>query len=216
MKDAHQPGSFLPLKFSLPSRNILIGIGLMLCGILGLGWYLFSGQEKPERTSCRVMKVYDGDTIACDLNGNGRIDNKAEHIRLLGIDAPETKHSPKNHTGRDRPYAKKATYWMLDHALHQTVYLEFDERRLDRYGRTLAFVFTSPSEKSSLNEQLLAVGYAKTLFIPPNHKYDERLSQVELEAQTQHRGLWGFYPKEVGNRSDPADGSTETAVDQPH
>jgi endonuclease YncB( thermonuclease family) len=68
------------------------------------------------RMACHVLTVYDGDTLGCDLNGNGRIERPQEEVRLLGIDTPEMHYSRKNPTygsanPTDEPYAKEASRW---------------------------------------------------------------------------------------------------------
>ena len=141
------------------------------------------------RTPCVLLKVYDGDTVGCDLNGDHWIDNPGEHIRLLGIDAPEMHYSKKNKTGVDQPFALEATNW-ISRYLRQTLYLEFDTRRIDRYGRLLAFIYTTPKAEVSLNEMLVSDGLAVTMFIPPNHKYDDRLQELSAQACHLHKGLW--------------------------
>jgi micrococcal nuclease len=148
------------------------------------------------RQSCRVLTVYDGDTLGCDLNGNGHVERPGEEIRLLGIDSPEMHYSRKNPTHDadhpvDEPFAPEASRWMEAHTLHKVVYLEFDRRRSDRYNRTLAYVYAGPQEAVSLNEQLLETGYAKTLFLGKNRRHEESFLRVEAEARRAGRGLWG-------------------------
>ena len=159
----------------------------------------------PERTACRVLAVYDGDTLACDLNGNGRIDAPEERIRLLGIDTPETRFSKKfkrrqkKRKGRRKntrntvfgePFSETAWKALQQATDDRTVYLESDRRQYDPYGRRLAFVYTRPDATVSINESLLQQGFATTLFIPPNEHYRDRFEQREAEARQARRGLW--------------------------
>src|SRR6478609_2113898 len=42
-------------------------------------------QDSPlnsERVSCRVLMVFDGDTVGCDINSNGKLNKPEEEIRL--------------------------------------------------------------------------------------------------------------------------------------
>ena len=149
------------------------------------------------RRTCRVLNVYDGDTIGCDLNGDGRIERPEEEVRLLGIDTPERSYSRKNPTygtshPTDEPYAKEASEWMEREVSGKTVYLEYDLRRNDRYGRTLAFVYLSSQAKTSLNLQAIQQGYAKMLFLGKNRLYEEQFLEAEQKAQTGRIGLWGL------------------------
>lgn len=151
--------------------------------------------EQPLREACRVVIVFDGDTLACDLNGNNAVEAPHEYIRLLGIDTPESRFSKRHRdnpekAGRDEPYAREASNFLSKAAINKTVYLEWDRERTDRFGRSLAFVFPAPDAATSLNEALVAEGYAQTLFLPPNEKYKARLEAVEIEARNNQRGLW--------------------------
>lgn len=147
------------------------------------------------RESCRVLTVYDGDTLGCDLNRDGRIERPEEEIRLLGIDSPEMHYSKKNPTHDsahpvDEPYAKGASAWLTHAAQGKTIYLEFDQRRSDKYGRTLAYVYEGAAQKTSLNEQALRGGYAKVLILGRNRRYEDAFMQAESQAREGGRGLW--------------------------
>ena len=157
--------------------------------------------NSPTLTACQVLLVFDGDTFACDLNGNHRIEKPREYIRLLGVDAPETHHSKRyqhdpEKAGKDEPYAQEARAFVEEQTLKQIVYLQFDRQLQDRYGRMLAFVYLSELDAqaqrqyASLNEQLVSRGLAKTLFIPPNRLLKQRMEIAESEARSSHKGLW--------------------------
>ena len=145
---------------------------------------------------CQVLTVYDGDTMGCDLNKDGHIERPDEEVRLLGIDTPEMHYSRKNKTHDtahpfDEPFAKEASQWTESHALNKTVYLEFDQRKTDRYHRLLAFVYTTPQTPVSLNLELLKLGYARLLFLGKNRLHEAEFQAVEDDARTHQRGLWG-------------------------
>lgn len=191
-----------------------IGKSLVALGTCGLAASLYTMYWQPQpdlalRTtegalqSCRVLKIFDGDTLGCDLNGNHRIERPDELVRLIGIDAPEMHYSKKNKTGLDQPYAVEAMRLIETTALRQTVYLESDHRQRDRYGRVLAYIYLTPTDPVTLNERLLSAGYAVLLFIPPNEKYRNRFEEKLAQAQQHHQGLWRtVLPK--SNESAPA------------
>ena len=72
-----------------------------------------------------VQRVVDGDTII--LNGG-------ERVRLLGVDTPESVHPRKP----VEYFALEASAFTKRTAEGKQVWLEFDQTRTDRYGRTLA------------------------------------------------------------------------------
>jgi micrococcal nuclease len=154
-----------------------------------------SAVQPSERTACQVLTVYDGDTLGCDLNKNGHIEKPQEEVRLLGIDTPEMHYSKKNHTygtvhSVDEPFAKEASQWLGKSALHRTVFLEFDERKQDKYHRVLAFVYPSAQAGVSFNERLLRLGYAKLLFLGKNRLHESEFQIAEHDARLSHRALW--------------------------
>ena len=151
------------------------------------------------REACQVLTVYDGDTVGCDSNKDGKIQRPEEEIRLLGIDTPERSYSRKNRSygsanPTDEPYAKESSAWMERRLGGKTAYLEYDVRHHDRYGRTLAFVYTGPTEQTSLNLEAVREGYARKLFLGKNRRYEDAFTQAEQQAREQKRGLWGVAP----------------------
>ncbi len=180
--------------------------GLILLGWLLLCWagFQFSpGFSQPaeenklqtaQRLSCRVFQVFDGDTFSCDLNHDGKIQSPEEHIRLLGINAPEMHFSAKlkRAAGKEVPDwaltedesgAKEALDFLKLQVLHKTVYLQWDKQHQDRYGRSLAFVYLMPSgDGPSLNLQLVEAGLARPLFFPPNFLFKEEIESAYLNA----------------------------------
>ncbi|MCE3236953.1 MAG: nuclease (SNase domain protein) [Vampirovibrio sp.] len=149
-----------------------------------------------QRTACTVLTVYDGDTLGCDMNEDGEIQRPREEVRLLGIDSPEMHYSRKNPTygtahPTDEPFARQASQFLQRQVQGKTVWLEFDLRRHDKYGRSLGHVFAKRGDTLSLNQQELAQGYATTLFIGKNRLYEDEYMNAESKARNAKRGLWG-------------------------
>ncbi len=69
-----------------------------------------------------------------------------------------------------------------------TVRLEFDVQQLDRYGRTLAYVYLEAG--TFVNAWLVENGYAMVMTIPPNVKHQELFLKLQREAREAERGLW--------------------------
>lgn len=179
--------------FSSISRMRALLSACLLTVLLSACGSAQSGEPKTDRTACKVLQVFDGDTLACDLNHNGKINKPREYIRLLGIDAPETRYSRRG-DGEDEPYAVEATDFLAKKTLGKTVYLEWDRERRDPYDRSLAFIHLRPDSTESVNAMLVKRGYASTLFIPPNGKYRDEFETLETQARQQRLGIWNPTP----------------------
>jgi micrococcal nuclease len=106
-----------------------------------------------------VVRVVDGDTIVVDLAG------KIEHIRLLGVDAPEL-HDKFTH--QPSPTGRIAKEFMARLLPPGTVMkLEFDRvsGRRDHFRRLLAYVYLMDGRMANL--EIIRAGYAKTLIRYP-------------------------------------------------
>ncbi len=128
-----------------------------------------------ERASAVVSRVIDGDTVV--------LDNK-EHVRLLGINAPEYELW-KPYV---EPYGKEAAEYLRSRLKGKKVLLEGDQETKDRYGRTLAYVYLS--DGTFVNEELVRGGYAQARYYAPNGKYYAKLKAAQKEARDAERGLW--------------------------
>jgi len=116
----------------------------------------------------RVKEMVDGDTIVLE---------DGTKVRYIGLNTPE----------RDRPFYKEATDANRKLVGGREVRLEFDAVEIDRYGRTLAYVFEG---ETFVNLELLRQGYANAFTVPPNVKYEELFREAEQEAREVGRGLW--------------------------
>ncbi len=122
-----------------------------------------------------VKKVYDGDTI--ELYDGTK-------IRLLGINTPEVQHWDKQaDAGGD-----EAKRWLTQKLKNQKVRLIHDVEKTDKYGRTLAHVFTE--NKDHINRQLVAAGLAEISIYPPNLLFVDELVNAQNEAEQSGRGIW--------------------------
>ena len=130
----------------------------------------------------RVEHVVDGDTIIVNIDG------AETKVRLIGIDTPESvaDESYKENT----PEGDEASEYTTNLLSGNSVYLEYDAETQDAYGRTLCYVFLS-DKKTMVNELILKNGYARTMVIEPNTKYQTRLAAAELAAKQSGEGFWG-------------------------
>lgn len=135
----------------------------------------------PEASTFTVKRVVDGDTIVVEPNTT---------VRLLEIDTPETVH-PQKPVECFGPEASARTKQLL-HA-GETVRLEYERERIDRYGRDLAQVFRQ-SDGLHINASLVQDGYAKVTVYKPNNAYETQFRKLEADARKNHRGIWGSCP----------------------
>lgn len=166
----------------------------------------FQGTKTLNRSSdptagVTVKRVVDGDTVILDDD---------RRLRLIGVDTPETV-KPR---GRVEPWGKEASNFTKKALTGKTAYLEYDEEREDRYGRTLAYLWTEdpakankPKEDILFNYQLVAAGYARERAYNPNTKYQSMLREGEALAMDHLRGLWAVEGKEG-----PAKGNKKSKI----
>jgi micrococcal nuclease len=130
---------------------------------------------KPGYGFYTVKTVYDGDTIMLE---DGR------KIRLLGINTPEVQHLDKlADAGGD-----EAKGWLADKLKNTRVRLEVGVEKTDKYGRTLAHLFTE--KKEHINLQLIAAGLAVVSIYPPNLHYVDELVKAQNQAEQAKLGIW--------------------------
>jgi len=127
-----------------------------------------------------VTKVVDGDTFWAD-DGT----SKGLKIRLIGIDAPESRKTFKKEVGY---FGKEAKTYLTNLLIGKSVRLEYDLNRIDQYGRTLAYVYLK--DGTFVNAELVKNGFAMTLTIPPNVKFADEFVKLQEEARENNRGLW--------------------------
>lgn len=129
-----------------------------------------------------VTRVIDGDTVIVEPERGGTI-----RVRLIGVDTPETvkPNTAPQCFGRE---ASDRTHQLADHA---AVRLEFDPAvdRVDRYGRTLAYVWLP--DNRMLNTELVAGGFAREYdYNQQRYRYRDDFRAAESAAEHAHRGLW--------------------------
>lgn len=139
--------------------------------------------ERPaEATLSHVAYVHDGDTLYLQPDGTT---SRADEItvRLIGIDTPELRPDVECFAieARDR----------LRELLPQgsEVWIMADREKLDQYGRSLLYLWTTSG--ASVNLDLVENGYATALRIAPSDTYWRQFAAAETDAMDARRGLWG-------------------------
>lgn len=142
-------------------------------------------KEKVVLTECIVKHVVDGDTVYVDIGGNEL------KVRLIGIDTPESVHADASKNTKAGELASEHTKSILTEGM--VVYLEYDIDIMDKYDRTLAYVWLSDDTSdllNMLNARILSDGYAIDKVYAPNNKYAKEFSEISAEACSQKKGLW--------------------------
>jgi len=163
---------------SLKLRSLIVAIVVALAGLV----LASSAQAYPTMPQGiqGPYTVVDGDTIHVNVNG------QKLKIRLIGIDTPEVvdPRKPVQCFGREASAQAKTILG------GQSVYLETDPSQdsIDKYGRTLAYVWTELGRLFNLD--MIADGYANeyTYYLP--YRYQQEFKAAENDARTHDRGLW--------------------------
>lgn len=99
----------------------------------------------------KVVRVYDGDTITCDIDLGFFTWIKDQSIRLAGIDTPEIR-------GEERPKGLVSAEWLRERILDKEVILKTYKDSKGKYGRWLADVYL---DDVNMNQALLDEGLAE-------------------------------------------------------
>lgn len=139
-----------------------------------------TGKEVAIFEFMKVTKVVDGDTFWADDGSE-----KGVKIRLIGVDAPETRNTGRKTIGY---YGQQSKEYLTGLIENNKVRLEYDVDKSDQFNRTLAYVYLT--DGTFVNAELIRKGYALVMTIPPNVKYADRFLKLERRARINNRGLW--------------------------
>jgi micrococcal nuclease len=145
-----------------------------------------------------VSRVVDGDTIEVSPTVNG-----IQDVRLIGMDTPET-------YGGTEPLGPEASSFTTNALTGRRVALEFDEERIDSYGRLLAYVWTSGN--AMFNSQLLRRGLAQVATFPPNTEYVSQFESIQQQTRAEGRGIWSLSRAQQCQLADRGNGIGEGAA----
>lgn len=134
--------------------------------------------EVPDGLETTVTRISDGDTLhVADLD---------ERMRLIGVDAPETRHPYRG----VQCFGREATAHLRELVPPGTaVVVDFDVERHDRYGRPLGYLRRA-SDQLFVNLAMVEDGYAQAMTVPPNVRHADRFVAAQGRAREAGRGLW--------------------------
>lgn len=124
-----------------------------------------------------VVRVVDGDTIRL------RIGDRDEPVRYIGVNTPEVHHPTKG----EEPCGREASEVNRRLVTGRHVRFELDVQERDRYGRLLAYVWVG---ETMVNAELVTLGYAQVMTIPPNVRHQQLFLTLQREAREAGRGCW--------------------------
>jgi len=132
--------------------------------------------------TAEIASVTDGDTVVVFMGGT------KEHVRVLGINTPETKYSNR---GAECFGAEASTYAKTLLRVGDTITLTPDPTQdaRDKYNRILAYI-TLPDGRD-LGELMIQRGYARE-YTFKGRTYQKQVLYKELQtkAEGEGMGLW--------------------------
>jgi micrococcal nuclease len=177
---------------ALPRGARLLPLILLVAAIAG------TAGAQPASLEGTVVRIVDGDTI------HVRLADRVEKVRYIGVNTPEVHHPRKG----EEPGGREAAEVNRQLVDNKHVRLELDVQSRDRYGRLLAYVWVAvgaaPPEGAGtaqsrgdqtdkwimINAELVRLGYAQVMTVPPNVRYQELFLKLQRDAREAGRGLW--------------------------
>ena len=110
---------------------------------------------------CKIVDVYDGDTIRGVFEHNGQYNKWT--IRMYGYDSPEMRPS-KSLENRDEIKAKAyiSRDYLRSKILNKTIFLHCLD--FDKYGRVLGNVYIDELGEKSVNDHMVEMNYGYAYF----------------------------------------------------
>lgn len=167
------------IKLHLSLEKVHVTLGRLLAYILISALvFIFcaprSGYASPAyNDNAEVVRVQDGDSIILKIHG------RKEKVRLIGIDAPELKQ---------KPWGNEAKRHLKGLIAGSSIKVETDIVKRDKYGRLLAYLWTSGGR--FINLDMIKGGYAVLYTISPNVRYENKLRDAQTEAREKKIGIW--------------------------
>lgn len=181
-------------KFLNRAKCIATGVLLLVIAFTGCKAFPFNDRVTDEsipEVSAVTFENYDGPyKVDYVIDGDTIIvlrDEKRIHVRLIGIDTPESASHDESENTEYGMIASEYTRSLLEDA---EVYLEYDEEKEDQYGRELAYVYIldDKQELKMVNLMLAEDGYAWPFPYAPNLKYKDQIEEAYKKSES-HRHI---------------------------
>ena len=156
-------------------KTILITGAVLVCLYFAGVFIKHVTQESHfKKFTAKIARVIDGDTVVLD---------DQRHVRLVGIDSPETSHP-------DQPvqkYGEEAKKYLKQRIEGRMCVLEYETtNEKDVYGRTLAMIFL---DGDNINAEMIKQGLAYAYVKDPNSRTKD-FPVLENIAKKFRKGLW--------------------------
>lgn len=173
---------------------------------------LISNGDIPKNvTKATVTRVVDGDTYKLNIDG------KEVTLRALLVDTPESVKP-----GVDpQPFSKEASNFAKEElGAGDTVYVEYDGNKTDKYDRHLGYVWFNCGKHSKwelFNEEIVRDGYARVGYIYDSKKYLNELYEAQDIAKHEKLNIWSIpgYVTSKGYNVDASEEKTSTKNSEP-
>jgi micrococcal nuclease len=153
--------------------------GFLLCILLSTP-LLADCPEFSWHKTVTLKYINDGDTVTLD---NGQL------VRFIGINTPEIDHL---NYSQSEPFALAAKRLLEEQLkIGDKLHLIFDQTRVDKYGRLLAYVFTQTGTNLGLLQ--LRSGFARQRVIGKNDLFWQCFQGAERQARLTKRGVWADF-----------------------
>ncbi|MHB8336099.1 MAG: thermonuclease family protein [Ignavibacteriaceae bacterium] len=165
----------------MKNSNFIIVIALIIL-IINIGNCQTLPQYLPYgyTINSKVARVIDGDTFVLA---------DSQHVRILGINAPEIERLGKP----AQPYADSAATFTRSLIEGKQIKLTFENKTYDIFGRLLAYVWLiDRAGKDSLfiQAELLKAGLARISYYPKGKRYYDLYYNLRRTAMRDKRGIW--------------------------
>lgn len=157
-----------------------------------------SNLDRAEDTGT-VIRVVDGDTFCVDIESVKGDEEKGTKIRIIGVDTPESVAPSTYYKDNTKEGATVKDIVKSEIKEGDTLLIEYDVQKNDKYGRTLAYLYFP--DGTMVEEWLLNNGYANVATYPPNVKYADHFQELAHKAAVNKIGLWNGFFEETTTES---------------